>query len=178
MKRKIEVWDYANEIMKALQKGVLLTTRSGEKINTMTIAWGALGIEWAVPVFITFVRENRYTHQMLEEHPEFTINIPYGEFDKKILGICGTRTGREDDKIQLAGLTVVEPEVISVPAIKEMPLTLECRVIYKQDQNPQAITEENKRQFYPQDVEGSFHGSNRDYHTAYYGEIVAAYIVE
>ena len=178
MKRKIEVWDYANEIMSAVQKGVLLTTKSGEKINTMTISWGTLGIEWATQIFTIFVRENRYTHQMLEENPEFTINIPYGAFDKKILGLCGTKTGRDYDKIQLAGLTVVEPEVISVPAIKELPLTLECRVIYKQEQDSKAITEENNRKFYPQDVDGSFHGANRDYHTAYYGEIVAAYIIE
>ncbi len=29
-----------------------------------------------------------------------------------------------------------------------------------------------------QDVECSFHGVNKDYHTAYYGEIVSAYIIE
>lgn len=178
MKRKIEVWDYANEIMKAVQKGVLLTTKSGGRVNTMTISWGTLGIEWAAPIFTTFVRQNRFTHQMLDENPEFTINVPYGEFDKKILGICGTKTGRDNDKIQLAGLTIVEPEIISVPAIEELPLTLECRVIYQQKQEPRAITEENNRKFYPQDVDSSFHGANRDYHTAYYGEIVAAYIIE
>lgn len=178
MKRKIQIWDYANEIMSALQKGVLLTTKAGEQVNTMTISWGTLGIEWSTPIFTVFVRENRFTRQLLEKNPEFTINIPYGEFEKKILGICGTKTGRDTDKIKEAGLTLESSEVISVPAIRELPLTLECRVSYKQEQDPKAITEENNRNFYPQDVDSSFHGANRDYHTAYYGEIVAAYIIE
>lgn len=178
MKKHIQVWDYANEIMSALQRGVLLTTKAGEQVNTMTVSWGTLGIDWAKPVFTVFVRENRFTRELLEQNPEFTINIPYGSFDKKILGICGTKTGRDGNKLDAAGLTLEAPEVISVPAIRELPLTLECRVIYKQAQDPQAITEENKRKFYPQNVDSNFHSANKDYHTAYYGEIVAAYLIE
>ena len=178
MKKHIQVWDYANEIMSALQRGVLLTTKAGEQVNTMTVSWGTLGIDWAKPVFTVFVRENRFTRELLEQNPEFTINIPYGSFDKKILGICGTKTGRNGNKLDAAGLTLEAPEVISVPAIRELPLTLECRVIYKQAQDPQAITEENKRKFYPQNVDSSFHSANKDYHTAYYGEIVATYLIE
>ena len=81
MKKEINLWDYAGDIMKELQKGVLLTTKSGERVNTMTIAWGTLGIEWARPIFTVFVRENRYTRTFLEENPEFTINVPYGTLD-------------------------------------------------------------------------------------------------
>lgn len=178
MKKEIQVWNYAEEILSNLQKGVLLTTKAGEKVNTMTISWGTLGIEWAKPIFTVFVRENRYTRQLLEQNPEFTINIPYGEYDKKILGICGTKSGKNIDKVKAANLTLEQPMAISVPAIKELPLTLECRVIYKQSQNAEEITPENNQKFYPQNVDGSFHGANKDYHTAYYGEIVAAYIIE
>jgi len=177
MKKEIEVFDYAKEIMQALQKGVLLTTKTDKKVNSMTISWGMLGMEWAKPIFTIFVRENRFTKEQLEQNPEFTINIPYGDFDKKILGVCGTRTGRTTDKINELNLTLETPNVISVPGIKELPLTLECRVIYKKKQDEQTITEENKTKFYPQDVDGSFHGANKDYHTAYYGEIVSAYII-
>lgn len=178
MKNKIEVFDYANEIMKAVKTGVLLTTKVDGKVNTMTISWGTLGIEWAKPIFTVFVRENRFTKHQLEKNPEFTINIPYGSFDKKVLGICGTKSGRAIDKIKELNLTLVTPNNVSVPAIKELPLTLECRVIYKQKQNEREITEENKSTFYPQDVDSSFHGANKDFHTAYYGEIVSAYIIE
>jgi flavin reductase (DIM6/NTAB) family NADH-FMN oxidoreductase RutF len=75
-------------------------------------------------------------------------------------------------------LTLETPNNVTVPAIRELPLTLECRVIYKQKQDESEVTEDNKNIFYPQDVDSSFHGANKDYHTAYYGEIVSAYIIE
>lgn len=178
MKKNLEVFDYVNDIIKGVKNGVLLTTKAGDKVNSMTISWGTLGIEWGKPIFTVFVRESRFTKGQLDKNPEFTINIPYGEFDKKILGFCGSKSGQTVDKIQELGLTLIEPDKISVPAIKELPLTLECRVIYKQKQDLNNIQEEDRDKFYPQDVDGSFHGANRDIHTAYYGEIVAAYIVE
>lgn len=178
MKKEIEVFDYASEIIKAVNEGVLLTTKADDKVNSMTISCGTLGIEWGKLIFTVFVRENRFTKQQLEKNPEFTINIPIGEFNKKILGVCGTKSGHATDKIKELDLSLESPNVISVPGIKELPLTLECRVIYKQKQDEKEVTEENKNKFYPQDVESSFHGSNRDYHTAYYGEIVSAYIIE
>ena len=178
MKRKIEVFDHANEILKALRKGVLLTTNTNGKVNAMTISWGTLGIEWAKPIFTVFVRENRFTKHQLDESAEFTINIPHGEYNKKILGICGTQSGHTVDKIKELGLTLEAPEVVSAPGIREFPLTLECRVVYRQKQDARAIAEEDRAEFYPQDVDGSFHGANKDFHTAYYGEIVSAYIIE
>lgn len=178
MKKEIEVFDYANEILKAVKKGSLLTTKVGDKINSMTIAWGTLGIEWNKPIFIAFVRENRFTKSQLEKNGEFTINIPYGEFDKNILAFCGSKSGYDIDKIKELNLTLEPPNVVSVPGIKELPLTLECRVIYKQKQDGNQITEENNNRFYPQDIDSSFHGGKKDYHIAYYGEIVDAYIIE
>ncbi len=169
MKRKIDVFDYAGHILKALEPhGVLLTTASGDKVNSMTIGWGTLGYDWSRPVFIAYVRDSRYTRQMLEENGEFTVNIPLGEYDRKILGVCGTKSYRETDKIKELGLTLVEPEVISVPGIKEFPLTLECKVIYVEEQDPARQLPEIVSRYYP----------NGGHHAALYGQIVSAYIIE
>ena len=100
-----------------------------------------------------------------------------GEFNKKILGFGGTKSGHNIDKISELNLTLESSDNISVPAIKELPLTLECKVVYKQEQDRNEICEETKKVFYPQDVDSSYHGANKDFHTAYYGEIVSAYIV-
>lgn len=173
MKKMIEAFDYAGDICKAMPRGILLTTKANGKVNTMTIGWGKIGIEWGKPVFIAYVRKSRYTKQMLDGNGEFTINAPYGEFDSKILGFCGTKSGRDVDKITALGLTLVEPEKISVPGIKELPLTLECKVIYKQKQDLSAIPEDILKKYYPADANGY-----QDYHYAYYGEIVSAYIID
>jgi hypothetical protein len=53
-----------------------------------------------------------------------------------------------------------------------------CRNRCKQAQDMNAMTEENRAKFYPQDVDSLFTGSNKDTHVAYYGEIVNAYVIE
>lgn len=178
MKKYVNVFDYAKEILQALPKGILLTTKNDDKVDTMTIGWGTLGIEWAKPVFIAFVREHRFTRSQLDKSGEFTINVPLGEFNKKILGYCGTHSGRDTDKIADLNLTLENGEKVDAPAIGELPLTLECRVIYKQKQELSALPPEIQHKSYPQDVDSSFSGANKDIHIAYYGEIVNAYIVE
>lgn len=169
MKRKINVWDYAPAILTELGKGALVTVKADEKVNPMTIGWGTLGIEWGRPIFTVFIRESRFTKTLLEKNPEFTINVPYGNPAKEILGYCGSKSGRDVDKVKELGLTLEAPEKISVPGIRQLPLTLECKVIYKQDQEPAAIDPACRTRYYSQD---------QDYHTAYYGEIVAAYVIE
>ena len=103
MKREIKLWDYAGQILEGVQKAALVTTKADGKVNAMTIGWGTLGIEWSKPIFILFVRESRYTMEMLEKNPEFTINIPMGDVDKNILKMCGTKSGRDMDKIKELG---------------------------------------------------------------------------
>ena len=168
MKRKINVWDYAGAILEPLGKGVLMTTKADGVTDTMTIGWGTLGIEWGKPIFIAYVRESRYTKELVDKNPEFTINVPYGAFNKEIIGFCGTKSGRDVDKFAAMGLTTEEGKTVSVPAIRELPLTLECKVIYKQEQRKEGIPEDAMARYYPKG----------DFHTAYYGEITAAYIVE
>ena len=170
MKKNINVFDYAGLICEAMSPGVLLTAKQGGKVNTMTIGWGAIGVEWGKPLFTAYVRPCRYTHEMIETTGEFTINVPMGDA-KKILGYCGTKSGREVDKIKELGLTLEEPLTISVPGIRELPLTLECRVVYKQDQVLSALRD---------DLCGRYYDKNdaNDYHTAYYAEIVSAYIID
>ena len=153
MKKKIDVYEYMGEILKGVKSGVLITGKDENKTNSMTISWGMAGIEWGKPVFVTFIRESRFTKTFIDKNGEFT--------------------GRDVDKAKELGLTYEEPETISVPGIRELPLTLECKVIYKQTQDIHAITEEDQEKFYPQNADGS-----QDIHVAYYGEIVNAYVIE
>ena len=172
MREQVNAFDYAGHICKALRKGVLLTTKQNGVVNTITIVWGKIGIEWNRPVFIAYVRESRFTKQLLEAHNEFTVNIPYGEFDSKILSYCGSRSGRDTNKIADLGLTLVDSQVVDVPGILELPLTLECRVIYKQAQDVNTLDQDILNRFYPIVGEDGF----RDGHIAYYGEIVNTYL--
>ena len=168
MKKTINAFDYAGEICKAMPQGILLTTAAEGKVNTMTIGWGTIGIEWGKPLFVAYVRDSRYTMEMLGKNPEFTINVPLGQVDKKILGYCGTKSGRDMDKIAELGLTLEEGKTVSVPAIKELPLTLECKILYSQKQENDKLPAALVDRYY----------AGGDFHTAFYAEIVGAYIAE
>lgn len=177
MRQKIQVFDHAKEILGALGKGVLLTAKSGERVNRMTIGWGTLGIEWGEPIFVAYVREGRFTRELLDESMEFTVNIPYGEYDRRIVGFCGSKTGREVDKAKELSLTLVESEFVKAPAVKELPLTLECRVLYRRLQDKNQIPPSIRESMYPEHVDSSHPMANRDYHVEYYGKILSAYIL-
>lgn len=168
-KRKINIFEEAPWILECLPKGILLTTKANGKANTMTIGWGAIGIEWGLPIFTAYVRESRYTHQMLENNPAFTINVPLKGMDvRKIVGFCGTQSGRDVDKFAAMDLHAVDGSEIDVPGIAELPLTIECKVILSEDQNDQDLPDVIRKRYYPQG----------DYHTIYYGLIADAYIIE
>lgn len=174
IKQKINVFDYAGIICKAMSKGILLTTKVNEKVNTMTIGWGTLGIEWNKPIFVAYVRESRFTRELLEQNAEFTVNLSLDAGNNQFLKYCGTASGRNTDKINDLSLSLVESDIISVPGFKEFPLTLECRVIAQYLQDPKDLPETVQNRFYPKDMEQG----KQDAHIAYYGEIVNAYLIE
>ena len=174
MKKNVDAFDYAGVICKALRKGVLLTTRAGDRVNTMTIGWGKIGVEWGKPIFIAYVRDSRYTKQLLEESGEFTVNVPMNEENREILGYCGSKSGRDTDKIRDRKLETVDSDVVAAPGIVQFPLTLECKVIYQQKQELAQMPREVIGRFYPPvGAEAA-----PDMHTAFYGEIVNAYLIE
>ena len=178
MKRTVNAFDYAGEICKAMPKGILMTTKKEDFVNSMVIGWGHIGIEWGKPIFVAYVRESRYTKELVENHGEFTVNVPMGDFDSNIIRICGTKSGRDLDKIKELGLHLVDSDHVSVPGIKEFPLTLECKVIYKQKQDLSSVPDDVLARYYPEIPGADYDGQNRDYHYAYYGEIVGAYVIE
>ena len=175
MKREINPFDYAGDIFRALPSGILLTSEAEDCVNAMTIGWGTLGIEWGVPIFAAYVRTSRFTYELIERTGEFTICVPYGEkFSKettKLVGICGSKSGRDVDKLAKAGVHLVEADIVRSPAIKELPLTLECRVVFSQEQTIKSVSSKFKK-FYPES------GEHSAPHVAYYGEILKAYIIE
>ena len=174
MKKYVDLWEYAGKILEQVGIAALVTAKADGEVNTMTIGWGTLGVEWGKPIFTVFVRQSRHTKKLLDKNGEFTINVPLKGVDRKaILGFCGSKSGRDVDKIKEMDLHLEEPDVISVPGIKEFPITLECKVVYKQDQDLSAIAEDKRLRYYAPGT-----ANDGDYHTAYYGEVLAAYIIE
>ena len=77
-----------------------------------------------------------------------------------------------------AHLTLEDPETNNTPGIKEYPLTIECKILYSQEQVLADIPEDIRLKSYPQDVPSTNPMANKDAHTMYIGQIVDAYIIK
>jgi len=156
--------DYANRTLEKLAEGGLFLISGHDKPNIMTIGWSSVGIMWGKPIFTAPVRYSRYTHEILEWLEEFTICVPKDGMDKE-LAFCGTRSGRDVDKIKELGLTPLPSKKISVPSIKECAIVYECRVLYQANMLPENLDHSEESTWYKDD----------NYHTFFYGEILDCY---
>ncbi|MCX7779933.1 MAG: flavin reductase family protein [Negativicutes bacterium] len=158
-------WNEQSEkALAILSKGAFLTTAYGGKVNTMTISWGSIGFIWGRPIFTVAVRPSRHTYALIEQSNEFTVSIPLADM-QQALALCGAKSGRDTDKFAAAGLATLPGRKVVTPVIAGDFLQYECKVVVKQALFPAAFSAE---------IASACYGSG-DYHTVYFGEIVAAY---
>ncbi|MEE0872696.1 MAG: flavin reductase family protein [Ruminococcus sp.] len=144
----------------------LVTAGDRERFNTMTISWGGMGIMWNKPVVFSFIRPQRYTFEFTEQNDRFTMSF-FDEEYRKALAFCGSKSGRDVDKVKETGLTPAFTED-GVPYFEEAKLVLVCKKLYAQDLNAQSITDQAV-------VSPNYNGN--DYHKMYVSEIVKALTV-
>lgn len=133
--------------------------------NPMTIGWASVGVIWGRPIIKVLVRPSRYSHQLLDKTGSFCVSIPQLGTLKKELSICGSRSGRDIDKIKECNLPIAPGKMPSNWILTNCQLFYEAQIVQKNDIRPHSFAPEIAKQYY----------SNGDYHTAYYGEIKHCY---
>lgn len=142
----------------------LISAGAEESFNMMTASWGTIGVFWNKPISICFVRPTRHTFNFMEESDVYTLSF-LGPENKKVHGVCGSKSGRDTDKIKDTGLKPVITEHGSI-AYEQARLVLECKKIYFDDLKPVFFLPDNiDKEFYPE----------MDYHRMYFGEILNVY---
>ena len=99
-------------------------------MNLMTISWGTIGELWGKPVFTVFVSTSRYTHKFMEENDYFTVTHFPADMRQQ-LSYLGRVSGRDEDKVAGAGLTVEFTE-LGNPIYAEADLAIECNLHSRQ----------------------------------------------
>lgn len=151
-------------LMETLTKGAFLTVRSGDRVNTMTIGWATIGYIWRKEIFMVAVRDSRYTFELIENSNDFTVTIPTDPASKEAVMFCGTKSGRDYDKFIECNLQTAEARTVGSPIIAVPGIHYECRIVYKTAMD-EANLDEKLGKLYPA----------KDYHTLYFGEILACY---
>lgn len=144
-------------------KWMLVTAGTPDSYNTMTASWGFSGVMWGKNCAVTVIRPQRYTKEFIDREELFTLSF-YGEEMRDALKFCGSHSGRDCDKADETGLIPVE--IDGSVTFEQAQLTLVCKKLYVQDMKADCFSDETVAKLnYP----------TGDFHTAYIGEILAAY---
>lgn len=141
---------------------MLITAGTPEHCNTMTASWGGLGVLWGAPMATAYIRPQRYTKQFVDENEYFTLSFFSADYRPQ-LSLCGTKSGRDMDKVKECGFTVAAG-VGNAPYFEQAELVLVCRKRMAMDMDPALMPEDVKAKWYP----------DHDWHTMYWGEVVEA----
>lgn len=151
-----------DNVFRAIGQGwMLITAGTADGFNPMTASWGGMGILWGKPVAFAFVRPQRFTFGLMEAGSHYSLTF-FDEAYRDVLNFCGTRSGRDVDKVAETGLTPISGSTGAM-LFKEARLALECRKLYAQD-----LTEAS---FVDTAIVGQAYAAG-DFHRMYVGEIV------
>lgn len=144
---------------------MLVTAGTAEKFNTMTASWGGLGWLWNKPVAFVFIRPERYTHDFIEAYDRLTLSF-YDEEHRNILQFCGTKSGRDTDKVTSIGLLPLPLDSGTV-TFSQARLTLDCRKLFKASMN--------EANFLDHSILEKWYGAHGGLHDVYVVEIENVY---
>jgi flavin reductase (DIM6/NTAB) family NADH-FMN oxidoreductase RutF len=152
-------------IFKLIDKDwMLITAGTQDNFNTMTASWGNMGILWNKPVAICYIRPQRYTLGFVEKADYYTLSF-FEERYRDILNFCGTKSGRDFDKIKETGLSPFETDLGNI-GYGESGLLMECRKLYVGNIEESGFVDKNLiRKIYP----------TKDYHRFFIGEITSVW---
>ena len=149
-----------------------LTTQCIDANAFISDPWGTVGNQWHIPLVTVYIKRCRYSHDMLDEAKNFTLNIPLkGHLDPRT-SIFGSKSGRDMDKIKESGISLLESKFVPSPALDIPSLILECKVIYRQEQNLALVEDPRAKRSYPLGTD------QHCPHTMYQAEVLRAYIHE
>ncbi len=145
--------------------GLLLSaTKTTGESNVMTIGWGSVGVIWGKPIFTVLVRPSRYTYEFIEESGEFAVSVPTIDMKRYVM-LCGTRSGRDLDKVNGLGFTATPGKTVKAVTIDPCPLVYECKVVHHNDLIPANLAADIEAKAY----------RGKDYHRLYFGEITGTF---
>lgn len=165
--RDVDYMSVAADTVNKIKRGAFLTVKSGNGLNTMTIGWATFGFIWNKPIMMVAVRPSRYTFGIIEAARDFTVTVPAGDMRKET-AFCGSKSGRDVNKFEACNLEIIDGRQVASPVIKTEGRHYECRIVHKCAMDQTYLDKDYESSFYP---EG-------DYHTFYFGEILACYETE
>lgn len=165
--KEINISDISQYIIENVKQGFFLNSSDGKNDNTMIIGWGGPLVMHGVEAFIVAVRESRYTYELLNNNPYFTVSIPLHDMKEQIK-LAGTLSGRDIKKFGTKGLSGAKAQLVNVPIVEECELHIECKIISYANMIDESIESDTRKRYYP----------SGDIHRFYVGKILKVYFTD
>ena len=143
---------------------MLITAGNNDKFNMMTASWGGIGFLYQKPVAFCFINPARYTYQLMENNDTYTLTF-YTEAYRDALKYCGSKSGKDVDKVKGSGLTPITTPTGS-KAFSQAWLIVECRKMVSQSLTPESIADKS--------IKGEWAG--KQMHKMFIGEIINVWV--
>ena len=109
---------------------MLVAAERCQVVNAMTASWGGLGVMWGKNVAYVVIRPQRFTKEFVDASDRFSLTF-FSEEYRKMLSYMGTVSGRNENKIDKMGLTVLHEG--EVPYFEEASVVMCCKKLYEQE---------------------------------------------
>ena len=127
MYKRISAKEIPGNIINMISREWMLITAGDKRAyNMMTASWGFMGELWGDDCVSVFVRPERYTMEFIDKSDYFSLSF-YGD-NKAIHKVCGSLSGRDVNKTEMAKLT---PDFCEkAPFFCEARLVIICKKQY------------------------------------------------
>ncbi len=110
---EISPYDFSSAVFNDIAKKWMLIGTPDEakgRVNAMTASWGGVGVIWNKPYAVCFIRPQRHSFELAEKCDKIGLSFLSEDCDnaRKIYNICGTKSGRDMDKIAETGLSYID----------------------------------------------------------------------
>lgn len=169
--RQIKPDEFRNTLseLTAQKDHAVITAGTDSLYNSMAASWEFLGHYFEKPMTFCLLGAQRYTLELVKEHPTYTMSFFSEQFNGDVFAF-GAKSGRDTDKMKETKLThVLTPSGNST--YKESEVVVECQLFETTTVNPGDFYDNEAKEF----VENGYKEGG-DYHKLVFGTVTNVWV--
>ena len=124
---KKSTFQEAVEFVKHPAKVAIAVVKCGEdKFNLITLEW-FMRTSLKPPMFAISIGHSRFSYECLQKYRFFNLCFPSIELAKETL-LCGTKSGRDLDKLEVTDLKWFKGRLAQLPVLEDAVANFECEI--------------------------------------------------
>lgn len=160
--QEINLEDLYFDTFNKIEDWALLTVGTPDDFNMLTITGFMSGKLFLRNMIQVYVHPDRYSYKFMEKNNRFTVSF-FSEPKHPALQLCGTKSGRDCDKAEAAGLTPVDYK--GAVLFEQAETVFVCRKVLHVDVQEDIFDDK--------EVFRSYYRESGRYHRIYVGEVEA-----